>query len=31
VLGFWDGNLQQHFDGMERFAGEVMGRIGGRR
>ena len=31
VLGFWDGDLQQHFDGMERFAEEVMGRIGGRR
>ena len=29
ALGFWDGDMQPHFDGMARFAGEVMGRIGG--
>jgi probable F420-dependent oxidoreductase len=29
MLGFWDGDLAQHFDGMERFAAEVMGRLEG--
>jgi hypothetical protein len=31
VLDFWTGDVQQHVDGMERFAGEVMGRIVGNR